>query len=155
MLVRLRSLMFTFLFVFIGTALLAESPSCVKAPDGTSHAIKLEVVSGAIIRVIESPCKKILPTQSLIAVYKKKANLSWQVIPSEDFVTNKTQRLIAMVNLHSGTIIPNIYRGADASFHLYEAEGTNYNYEKDAYSYKPHGSRALNFNDKEGERINL
>ena len=32
------------------------------------------------------------------------------------------------------TITLNIYTGADASFNLYEDEGTNYNYEKDAFS---------------------
>ncbi|RYF89767.1 MAG: DUF5110 domain-containing protein, partial [Chitinophagaceae bacterium] len=35
------------------------------------------------------------------------------------------------------TITLNIYTGADASFNLYEDEGTNYNYEKGAYSIIP------------------
>lgn len=35
------------------------------------------------------------------------------------------------------TITINIYTGADASFNLYEDEGTNYNYEKEAFSIIP------------------
>src|SRR5205814_7324395 len=35
------------------------------------------------------------------------------------------------------TITINIYAGADASFNLYEDEGTNYNYEKGAYAFIP------------------
>ena len=35
------------------------------------------------------------------------------------------------------TITLNIYGGADASFNLYEDEGTNYNYEKGAFSTIP------------------
>ncbi|HEU0226903.1 MAG TPA: DUF5110 domain-containing protein, partial [Arachidicoccus soli] len=35
------------------------------------------------------------------------------------------------------TITLNVYTGADASFNLYEDEGTNYNYEKGAYSIIP------------------
>ena len=35
------------------------------------------------------------------------------------------------------TITLNIYTGADASFNLYEDEGTNYNYEKGAFSVIP------------------
>ena len=35
------------------------------------------------------------------------------------------------------TIMINIYTGADASFNLYEDEGTNYNYEKGAFSIIP------------------
>lgn len=43
------------------------------------------------------------------------------------------------------TIIINIYTGADASFELYEDEGTNYNYEKGAYSIIP-----ITYTDKTG-----
>jgi alpha-D-xyloside xylohydrolase len=35
------------------------------------------------------------------------------------------------------TITLNVYAGADASFNLYEDEGTNYNYEKGAFSIIP------------------
>jgi alpha-D-xyloside xylohydrolase len=40
------------------------------------------------------------------------------------------------------TITLNVYTGADASFNLYEDEGTNYNYEKGAYSIIP-----INYNE--------
>ena len=44
--------------------------------------------------------------------------------PDKQFVAEKTD----------GPIVLNVYPGADASFTLYEDEGTNYNYEKGAYS---------------------
>ena len=43
------------------------------------------------------------------------------------------------------TILLNVYAGADASFNLYEDEGTNYNYEKGASSIIP-----IYYNDEKG-----
>lgn len=43
------------------------------------------------------------------------------------------------------TILLNVYGGADASFNLYEDEGTNYNYEKGASSIIP-----IYYNDEKG-----
>ncbi|HTH30042.1 MAG TPA: DUF5110 domain-containing protein, partial [Lacibacter sp.] len=40
------------------------------------------------------------------------------------------------------TIILNVYAGADASFNLYEDEGTNYNYEKGSFA-----TIAFNYNE--------
>ncbi|WP_300600782.1 TIM-barrel domain-containing protein [Niabella sp.] len=52
------------------------------------------------------------------------------------------------------TIILNVYTGADARFHLYEDEGTNYNYENGRYSIIPvqynEAAHTLTFEDRKG-----
>jgi len=52
------------------------------------------------------------------------------------------------------TIILNIYTGADASFNLYEDEGTNYNYEKGAFSVIPikynEAAKTVTIGDRKG-----
>lgn len=52
------------------------------------------------------------------------------------------------------TITLNIYTGADASFNLYEDEGTNYNYEKGAYAIIPikynEASKTITIGDRKG-----
>jgi len=52
------------------------------------------------------------------------------------------------------TITLNVYTGANGSFNLYEDEGTNYNYEKGAYSVIPinynEGDNTLTIGDRKG-----
>jgi alpha-D-xyloside xylohydrolase len=52
------------------------------------------------------------------------------------------------------TITLNIYTGADASFNLYEDEGTNYNYEKGAFSIIPvkfnEATKTISIGDRQG-----
>ena len=52
------------------------------------------------------------------------------------------------------TITLNIYTGADASFNLYEDEGTNYNYEKGAFSIIPikynEATKTVTIGDRKG-----
>ncbi len=52
------------------------------------------------------------------------------------------------------TITLNIYSGADASFNLYEDEGTNYNYEKGAFSVIPikynEATKTITVGDRKG-----
>ena len=52
------------------------------------------------------------------------------------------------------TITLNIYTGADASFNLYEDEGTNYNYEKGAYAVIPikytEATKTITIGDRKG-----
>lgn len=115
MLMRLRTLAFITLFVILASHLLAQAPSYKKTSDGiiaytdstytgTSHAIKLEVISDDIIRVVLAPNKKILSNPSLITVYKKDTAISWNVISSKDAVTLTTRKIIAFVNVHSGKV---------------------------------------------------
>ncbi|HEY8956277.1 TIM-barrel domain-containing protein [Chitinophaga sp.] len=57
------------------------------------------------------------------------------------------------------TITLNIYTGADASFNLYEDEGTNYNYEKGAFSIIPikynEGTATVTIGDRKGSYNNM
>ena len=73
---KLRLLLLSFLFSSVFNVLLAEKPAYIQTRDGvivftdpaftgTSHAVKLEVVSDNIIRVIAAPGKEILLAQSL------------------------------------------------------------------------------------------
>jgi alpha-D-xyloside xylohydrolase len=52
------------------------------------------------------------------------------------------------------TITLNVYAGADASFDLYEDEGTNYNYEKGAFSIIPikynEATKTITVGDRKG-----
>jgi alpha-D-xyloside xylohydrolase len=52
------------------------------------------------------------------------------------------------------TITLNVYSGADASFNLYEDEGTNYNYEKGAFSIIPikfsEATKTITIEDRKG-----
>jgi alpha-D-xyloside xylohydrolase len=52
------------------------------------------------------------------------------------------------------TITLNIYTGADAFFNLYEDEGTNYNYEKGAFSVIPikynEATKTITIEDRKG-----
>lgn len=112
---KLRLLLLTVLCVSSFNVLLAEPPSFIQTKDGvivftdpiftgTPNAVKLEVIADNIIRVIASPGKEILPAESLITVYSKKTDLTWNVIPSKDNLTLKTKTLTAIVSLKNGTV---------------------------------------------------
>jgi alpha-D-xyloside xylohydrolase len=108
-------LLLTFLGICFINVLLAEPPSYIQTKDGitvftdpvftgTSNAVKLEVISDNIIRVIASPGKEIAATQSLITVYTKANDLAWNVISSKDNLTLKTKFLTAIVNRKTGCV---------------------------------------------------
>jgi alpha-D-xyloside xylohydrolase len=112
---KLRMLLFGFLSFWAFNVLLAEPPSYIKTKDGlivftdpvftgTSNAVKLEVISDNIIRVIAAPGKELAPSQSLIRVYTKKNNVVWNVIASKEKLTLKTKTLTAIVNLKTGAV---------------------------------------------------
>ncbi|THU40131.1 DUF5110 domain-containing protein [Niastella caeni] len=118
-----RFLLFvSYLCGFAINDLLAAPPSYIKTKDGvvvftdpaftgTSNAVKLEVISDNIIRVIAVPGKEIAPAQSLITVYTKSADLSWNVIPAKDNLTLKTKKLTAVVDLKTGAVTFQDYNG--------------------------------------------
>jgi alpha-D-xyloside xylohydrolase len=64
--------------------------------------------------------------------------------PELQYTTEKT----------ADTITLNIYTGTDASFNLYEDEGTNYNYEKGAFSVIPikynEAAKTISMGDRKG-----
>jgi alpha-D-xyloside xylohydrolase len=112
---KLRSLLFTFLCTISFNALLAEPPSYIRTKDGVvvftdpaltgvTNAVKLEVVSDHIIRVIAAPGKEILTSKSLVTVYAKNPGLSWNVVPSKENLTLITKSLRVIVNLKTGAV---------------------------------------------------
>jgi len=111
---RIGLLLVCFWVSSIFNACLAESPSYITTKDGvivftdslitgTSKAVKLEVIADNIIRVIASPGKEILATQSLMTVYTKEAQ-GWNLIPSKENLTLKTKSITAIVNLKTGSV---------------------------------------------------
>jgi len=108
-------LLLSLLCAFTFTDLLADPPSYIRTKDGiivftdpvftgTSRAVKLEVMAENIIRVTAAPGKEIAPTQSLVTVYTKRPDLSWDVIPSKDCLTLITKILTAVVDLKTGAV---------------------------------------------------
>src|SRR5688500_15040780 len=102
-------------FSFLSIAAKAGEPSYIKTDDGiiiytdpqftgTSKAVKLEVVSDYIIRVLASPRKDILPTESLVTVYTRDPKLKWRTEENGDKVVLKTKALIAEVNMKTGVV---------------------------------------------------
>jgi alpha-D-xyloside xylohydrolase len=101
-------------FSFINV-LLAEHPDYIPTKDGviaftdpvftgTSKAVKLEVASDNIIRVIAAPGRETVAAQSLVTVYAKKLDLSLNVVSSKETPTLKTKKLTAIVDLKTGTV---------------------------------------------------
>jgi len=108
--------------VFAFSDLLAAPPSYIQTKDGvivftdpaytgTSNAVKLEVISDNIIRVIVAPGKEIAPAESLITVYTKRPDLSCTVIPTKDNLTLKTKKITAVVDLKTGAVTFRDYTG--------------------------------------------
>ena len=112
---KLQLLLLNLLCISFNNALLADTPSYIQTKDGvivftdpvftgTSNAVKLEVVSDNIIRVIAAPGKEIIASQSLVTVYSKRYDLSWDVVPFKDSLTLKTKKITATVNLKTGVV---------------------------------------------------
>lgn len=112
---KLRLLLLCFTCICHLSDLLAEPPSYIQTNDGvivftdpvftqTSKAIKLEVVSANIIRVIAAPGKEVLARHSLITVDIKKTGITWNLVPSKDYLTLKTSAISALVNLKTGVV---------------------------------------------------
>src|SRR5687767_1522240 len=108
-------LLFSLLSSSLLNALLAEPPGYITTPDGvivftdplvtgTSNAVKLEVIADNIIRVIAAPGKKLAPFQSLVTVYSKRPDLTWNIIPAKENLTLKTKELTAIVDLKTGAV---------------------------------------------------
>jgi alpha-D-xyloside xylohydrolase len=112
---KLRLLVLAFTCSSYFNALLAEPPSYIETENGiivftdpvftgTSNAVKLEVVSDNIIRVIAAPRKEITASQSLVTVYIRQTGLFWKVIPSSESISLKTKNITAIVNLKTGVV---------------------------------------------------
>src|ERR1019366_417475 len=112
---KIRLLLFNFLCFSVFNVLIAEPPSYIQTEDGvivftdpvftgTSNAVKLEVISDNIIRVIAAPGKEIAAAKSLVTVYSKRPDLFWNTIPFKDSLMLKTKKIIAIVNLKTGAV---------------------------------------------------
>ena len=112
---RILLLLFGFLSGSVFNVVLAEPPSYIQTKDGiivftdpdftgTTNAVKLEVIADNIIRVIAAPGKEIIPAQSLVAVYTKKPDLTWRVVPAKDKLSLKTKTLTAVIDLRTGAV---------------------------------------------------
>ena len=112
---KLRLLLISLLFSSVFNVLLAEPPCYIQTKvgvivftdpvfTGTSHAVKLEVVSDNIIRVTASPDKKNVSTESLVVVHNKRPGIVWNIVPSKDKLTLKTKTLTAIINLKTGVV---------------------------------------------------
>jgi alpha-D-xyloside xylohydrolase len=109
-------LLFYFSWLFaLFTSVRAQSPSFIKTADGvivytdpaytgTARAVKLEVVSESIIRVVAAPGKEIPSRQSLVTVHPKYAGRNWNVIPGKDGISLTTKTLKAVVNSKNGMV---------------------------------------------------
>jgi alpha-D-xyloside xylohydrolase len=112
---KIRLLLLSFLCSSVLNVILAEPPSYIQTKDGIivftdpvftgiSNAVKLQVVSDNIIRVIAAPGKEIAATQSLITDYNKSSDLSWNIVPSKENLILKTKQLTAIVDLKTGAV---------------------------------------------------
>ncbi len=112
---KIRLLLLNILFSSAFNVLLAGTPSYIQTKNGvivftdpvftgTSNAVKLEVVSGNIIRVSAAPGKEIGPVQSLITVFNKTSHPAWSIVSSKDKLILKTKELSAVVYLRTGNI---------------------------------------------------
>jgi alpha-D-xyloside xylohydrolase len=95
---KLRLLLFGFLFFAFINAVLAAPQSYIQTKDGvivftdprftdSSKAVKPEGVSDNIIRVTAAPGKEIVAAKSLITIYSKKSDLSWNVVSSKEILS--------------------------------------------------------------------
>ena len=112
---RQRLLLLNILCFSLINVLLAEPPYYIQTKDGvivftdpvftgTSKAVKLEVASDNITRVIAAPGTELVAVQSLVTVYAKKLDVSCNVVSSIETLTLKTKKPTAIVNLKTGAV---------------------------------------------------
>ena len=72
---------------------------------GNTAAIKIQVITDKIIRVIASPQKELLSTSSLICLYNTSVTPEWKTVPSgEEKLTLKTKFLTVIADLTTGAV---------------------------------------------------
>jgi alpha-D-xyloside xylohydrolase len=112
---KVRLLLFGFLVASVLNISWEAPPTYIQTKDGIlvftdpaytgiSTAVKLEVVSDNIIRVLAAPGKEVAQSKSLVTVNTKSPVLTWKVIPSKDKLTLKTKLLTAVVSLKTGAV---------------------------------------------------
>lgn len=71
---------------------------------GSTHIVRLYVVTDDIIRVVAAPGKEITPVQSLMTVNSNRPVPEWKLAASNDAVTLKTRKLTVVVRRKTGTV---------------------------------------------------
>lgn len=112
---KLRLLLLNLFCISFFSAIVAGVPSYIQTKDGVivytdpsftgvAHAVKLEVISDQIIRVVVSPKKEISTNHSLVTAYSKSPDLSWNIVSGKETLTLKTKSVNAVVNLKNGAV---------------------------------------------------
>jgi alpha-D-xyloside xylohydrolase len=71
-----------------------------------THAVRLQVIAGNIIRVIACPASGFSDHQSLSVIYKKVLPPYWELLPEKDNkITLKTNMITAIADLNSGIVV--------------------------------------------------
>ncbi|SKA37390.1 alpha-D-xyloside xylohydrolase [Chitinophaga eiseniae] len=71
---------------------------------GSSHAVRLYVVTDDIIRVVAAPGKETAPVHSLMTVNTNRPAPIWKLTASNEAVTLKTQKLTVVVQAKTGAV---------------------------------------------------
>ncbi len=156
---KLRLLLFSMLGASLLNVLLAAPPSYITTPDGvivftdplitgTSNAVKLEVITDNIIRVIAAPGKEIAASQSLVTVYRRGPGIFWNVIPSKDSLTLKTKKLTAVVDLKTGAVT---FRDQTGKIILAEKQSLGRNFQPAVFDGKRHYALTQAFQTTAGD----
>lgn len=156
---RVRLLLLTFLKVTLLHALPATPPAYRTTADGviiftdpmvtgTPNAVKLEVVSDNIIRVIAVPGTEIPATESLVTVYRKRTDSFWNVIPSKETVSVRTKELTAIVDLKTGAVT---FRNKKGQVILSEKQPLGRNFQPSVFEGKPLYNLVQSFQTSPGE----
>ncbi len=74
---------------------------------GNVKAVRLQVISDHIIRVISTPEKTFTDVKSLVTVYKNEPYSNWEIVDSSDMgkVSIRTKSTTAVADLNSGTVV--------------------------------------------------
>lgn len=108
------SFILSFLLFFVFSA--CSKPSYRKIKDGivvnieqaspdAGKQIRLQVISGKIIRVTVIPDNKFDENQSLSVALPDSGEKNWMVIEKEDRIELKTDEIIAIVSVQTGEIM--------------------------------------------------
>lgn len=112
---RFLLLLFSLVFASFFNVLLAAPPGYIQTREGVIvytnpaytgavNAVKLEVITENIIRVVVAPGKEIIPVRSLVTVYSKKNETDWKVYHSGERIILKTKNITAIVDTKTGAV---------------------------------------------------
>jgi len=109
-------LLISLLFLASTNVILAEVPNFIKIDNGViiytdasitgySSTVKLEVIKDNIIKVTVAPGREPVTVKSLITVLEKEKGIAWELIDAKDSLVIKTQKITAVVDSKTGSVI--------------------------------------------------